>query len=97
MLRERGRLEWQRHDWKAVTFGVLPRGCWGEQECDSGRWCGWRVAVHNPLRLGVSYSVRRLGGRSKGGGEGELGSNAAGKFLYELIFTSCALVEGLAL
>ena len=58
---------------------------------------GWRVAVLNPLRLGVSYSVHRLGGRSKGGREGELGSNATGKYVYELIFTSRALVESLAL
>lgn len=60
---------------------------------------GWLegCAALNPLRLGTSCCVRRLGGRSEGGGEGELGRNTIGKYVYELIFTSCALVESAAL
>lgn len=68
----------------------------GDGRHDSSQWHAWRVAGLNP-RLGVSYSVHRLGGRSKGGREGELGSNVTSKCIYELIFTSRALVGSLVL
>lgn len=84
-----------------MTFGMPPRGCWGEGEgmgdTTVAQWHGWRAAVLNPLWLGISYSVLELGSRRKGGWEGELGSDVTGKCVYELIFTSCTVVQSLAL
>lgn len=82
-------------DIRGAAKGVLERMRDGRH--DSSRWRGWRVAVLNPLRLGVPYSVHQLGGRSKGGWEGKPGSNTTGKYVYEQIFTSHALVESLVL
>lgn len=93
MLREHGRLQWQRSDWKAMTFGVLMRGCWRKREelgIDSGE-------LLNPLWLGVSYSVNRLDVKSKGGWDGKVRSNMTGKYIYELVFTSHAFVKSLVL
>jgi len=85
------RKKWQENG------GLLLDRMRGDGQRDSSRWHGWRVAVLNPVWLGISYCVHWLGRRSKGGQEGELGSNAIGKYVYELILTSHALVESLAL
>lgn len=86
----------ETRDIRGAAKGVLGTRR-GDGWHDSSQWHSWRAAVLNPLWLGISYSVHELGSRRKAGWEGELGSDVTGKCVYELIFTSCALVQSLAL